>query len=1743
MLNHTVVDLASATVRVRLFGGRSAEDISADMPLLPVTAPGFAPPGPNLVEFARLMGDPTPESASTKGKKKVLTLPPDGPYLTGLVRSLLYQYGTTVRLDVGEDTQSVQFIPGAVADGTRGSVSYGPTPCRLMLVGKCLGFAEQTEGKPFVGPGSAPLWDNWQEAGMPVTTPQTPIYLTNLLKFVPPNQAAGKISRRWVADGLHLLHQEIAAVRPHTILILGADALKALLGNKAKISDYRGRVTELSLDCRPTEADPPDVHVARVVVTDHPAAVSRDTDALPGFIAGLRLCARTVNPPVEQVVMLDHKTIYTTTELAAAVKESVKAAAGGGYLAFDTEWDGHHPSDPGSYVYTVQWSHAPGHARCVFLRRQGGAANPALPLEEAVSLLRRLFCDAPKRLTRLVGHFAKADLPWLASIGVDLYPHFVGPRDDHDPDDKTRFTAEKKCYAEGGFDTYVAAACIDECFPADTLVETEDGPVRIATLVRERLPVKVLSKDQVTGQLVYRPVVEFTKMERSHPIVEVTHTTGLFRCTANHPIWTHNRGYVQAGALAGGDVLCVVWSDFPEAEIAEQQSQVLRSIVLGEVANAPTGAHGEDKDTRSHSQTRSDAKSYRPGVEESGTSRAATQSRGDRQGRSHQEAQRDAQPTSEVSGRERQSSASRSGATKTARRRLAIVGRGPDNRHGETSSYPLQAGCSKLHSEGKRRARRSKPLFGEGPSSRRAEGCLPELPRLVGVPVQEHNVRPFSRASGRDDREVYCLSVDDTHNFFADGVLVSNCQPKKLEILAATLLGTERYDVGIIEWKKAYCAAQKIKQSNLTGYGNVDEHIIGPYAMLDADVAGRLYLYFNGDPREGTSGALDSDRFGNSSRKIFSIRMRAWAAWAEMERYGLGVDVDYHHEKRAVLAAKKDELIARLRDEAQWHEVTETAYKGRGKKKVEYQRVKYHAFTPAKREHLVELLFGEEYLKGGKSVRPPGALSLYLTPYMATDTTGGGKLWDEAIAWCKRKDLPPPSPAANQESVIHLARQHKLVGLLRDIALVSTAMKITFRLPTDVEEWGDEELPPPADWDGEVHEKGLLAAMCGDKRVRSVFGIVETGRASSGGGLNLQNCLIPGLSEYLTDRGWVPIEKLLPTDKVAQFEPSTEAISFVKPLAVVVQHFTGDLVRHETDEQIQLTMTPDHRCLTRSNKRNQIWRTTSALDVPRDGRYYHAGHYVGGSIELSDAEVTFLAAAQADGSWDESNQYMYFRFDKKRKHDRLAAAARVLGMTWTEPKSRTRYNFYFGAKPENARILHWLKATLTARKVYGPWLLEFSRRSLERLAEEMYHWDGLFTRQTETFSSDRESADWMQIVNTLVGVRAHMRPYDNGNPNARTCYIVGMPSRRVGYSYTTFMRKVRIPYDGEVRCVRVPSGYIVVRENMRVSITGNCSGTKDEQIERVLGWGKDAPDNSPERDKKLNARGVFVAPPGWYLVNADLKGAEIFAAGIGSGDKVLLEHARRNNLDENDPEYLDLHSDLANTAFRLNLPLKDVKKYHKPLRVAAKRTRFGHYYGASPETVLRQVLEEEEAKDVTVEQIVAIIQGHDKSYPVLTEYFAGARRRVHTDGWLRNGYGGTRRFRRTQEKDLAAAQEREAQNWLNQGLVADSVNYALGNMWFDMRARNLRSRIVLSVHDSFMIECPPEELELIVDTVLPDAVTKNNPITPTDYAGRPLPRGPYYFGIDVEVGTRWGQVIPEADWRKAAAAARAQISK
>ncbi|MDQ1687545.1 MAG: uracil-DNA glycosylase [Frankiaceae bacterium] len=161
----------------------------------------------------------------------------------------------------------------------------GPATARLVLVGEQPGDVEDRDGKPFVGPAGRLLVKALEEAGID----KSATYVTNAVKhfrFTP----TPKRRIHATPDTVHVeackpwLTAELRAIDPELVVLLGATAIRSLLGTSVKVTRDRGTLIE-----RETT-----LGTKRFLVTPHPSAVLRADDreaAYSALVHDLRVAA------------------------------------------------------------------------------------------------------------------------------------------------------------------------------------------------------------------------------------------------------------------------------------------------------------------------------------------------------------------------------------------------------------------------------------------------------------------------------------------------------------------------------------------------------------------------------------------------------------------------------------------------------------------------------------------------------------------------------------------------------------------------------------------------------------------------------------------------------------------------------------------------------------------------------------------------------------------------------------------------------------------------------------------------------------------------------------------------------------------------------------------------------------------------------------------------------------------------------------------------------------------------------------------------------------------------------------------------------------------------------------------------------------------------------------------------------------------------------------------------------------
>lgn len=235
--------------------------------------------------------------------------------------------------------------------------------------------------------------------------------------------------------------------------------------------------------------------------------------------------------------------------------------------------------------------------------------------------------------------------------------------------------------------------------------------------------------------------------------------------------------------------------------------------------------------------------------------------------------------------------------------------------------------------------------------------------------------------------------------------------------------------------------------------------------------------------------------------------------------------------------------------------------------------------------------------------------------------------------------------------------------------------------------------------------------------------------------------------------------------------------------------------------------------------------------------------------------------------------------------------------------------------------------------------------------------------------------------------------------------------------------------------------------------------------------------NIPVRSEEgVKIRAAFVAPPGCRLLSADYSQIEL---------RILAHYSRDPHLMEAFETDADVHRHTA--AEMLNIPPLDVTP---EMRRQAKMINFGIIYGMSAFGLAQRLR-------IAPRMARAAIERYFERYKGVRKYIDETIAKAKSLGYCQTLLG-RRRFipeLQSRNRNIRQQGERLAVNTPIQGTAADLIKKAMIDVSRDLKEENLRTAMILQVHDELVFEVPDEELqrsrELIrhrMETVWPLAV-------------------------------------------------------
>lgn len=310
----------------------------------------------------------------------------------------------------------------------------------------------------------------------------------------------------------------------------------------------------------------------------------------------------------------------------------------------------------------------------------------------------------------------------------------------------------------------------------------------------------------------------------------------------------------------------------------------------------------------------------------------------------------------------------------------------------------------------------------------------------------------------------------------------------------------------------------------------------------------------------------------------------------------------------------------------------------------------------------------------------------------------------------------------------------------------------------------------------------------------------------------------PDYAEILTPDGWVTFKEYS-GQSVAQY---TEAgsLRFVAPSAVIKKPYKGDLVKHSVKGYTSIT-TPDHNLVSMDYlgrlKKHKAKDTPPRINtVPRVGVLKSVTN-----TGLTEDQIALTLAVCADAKIDvrkTKNNYAHFGFVKERKVSRLKGILDRLSLAYVENIS-----------DKHTYISFTLPDFIKGKELPPSWISTSTQEERLFIIDELVHWDGNSVpnrNQVEFSSKHYEEAKWVQTIAHVSGFCSSIIERSN---DLGTWYKVSVLFGKKHSSWQS-MKTETIPYDGNVHCVTVPTGMIMVRINDHISISGNCDALALYQV-------------------------------------------------------------------------------------------------------------------------------------------------------------------------------------------------------------------------------------------------------------------------------------------------------------------------
>ena len=314
-----------------------------------------------------------------------------------------------------------------------------------------------------------------------------------------------------------------------------------------------------------------------------------------------------------------------------------------------------------------------------------------------------------------------------------------------------------------------------------------------------------------------------------------------------------------------------------------------------------------------------------------------------------------------------------------------------------------------------------------------------------------------------------------------------------------------------------------------------------------------------------------------------------------------------------------------------------------------------------------------------------------------------------------------------------------------------------------------------------------------------------------------KSCLPIENTELLTKTGWVNLENIKIGDEIATAHIDDLSITF-SPVRDIVPIKEQDVYAIR-----DLLATSDHRILHyNQNGRQHVYLFNEIFDS-KVGYLPNAGFYKGPGIDMTNDEIELMIALQADGHYMYDNRIwingtriktdvkkyygIEFHLKKERKIKRIIE---LLNACEYKYNLNNKSDGSVSVRSYDKSFMHFASIHLHDKKFIWD-IIEMSPSQAKFFIDKLPFWDGSIENNSY-YSVEKSNIDIVSAIASINGIGV-LRQTD---PIHSVFFKKSKRSLGIGV-------KKRIPRK-KVSCVTVDSGFILIRQDKRTTIVGNCPG-------------------------------------------------------------------------------------------------------------------------------------------------------------------------------------------------------------------------------------------------------------------------------------------------------------------------------